>query len=206
MTPLRPVLLGLVSWLLAPCLLASVNESGGASEPAARPPQAGAGVVLFEFSSPGVGGDWRSVNDDVMGGVSRGGSEVKDGRLHFRGALSLENNGGFASVRVRTAPKDLSAATRLVVRAKGDGRTYRLQLGTSAHFRRSRIAYQAEFATRAGEWIEVSVPLADFVPTYRGDTLSGPPLDRAGIEEFGLLLADGQAGPFALEVAWLRAE
>ena len=204
MTPLRPFFLTLVSWLATPCLLVSASDENSA--PSGRPPHVGASLVLFDFSAPGVGDDWRSVNDDVMGGVSRGGSEVKDGHLHFRGALSLENNGGFASVRVRTAPRDLSAATHLVIRAKGDGRAYRLQLGTDAHFRRSRIAYQAEFAPRAGEWIEVSVPLAAFVPTYRGDTLTGPPLDRAGIEEFGLLLADGRAGPFALEVAWLRAE
>lgn len=202
MTPLRPLVFTLVSWFAAPCLFASATE--GASEHAERQPDAG--TVLFDFSVPGVGDDWRSVNDDVMGGISRGGSQVKDGSLHFRGVLSLANNGGFASVRVGTAPRDLGPATHLVLRAKGDGRTYRLQLGTRAHFRRSRIAYQAEFATRDGEWVEVSVPLASFVPTYRGETLAGPPLDRAGIEEFGLLLADGKAGDFALEVAWLRAE
>jgi hypothetical protein len=50
------------------------------------------------------------------------------------------------------------------------------------------------------------VPLASLVPTYRGETLSGPPLDLAGIEEFGLMLADGKAGAFALEVAWMKAE
>ncbi|MCU0791751.1 MAG: CIA30 family protein [Opitutaceae bacterium] len=202
MTPLRPFFLTLLSLFAAPCLFAS--PAAGESEPAGRPP--GKGLVLFDFSAPGAGDDWRVVNDDVMGGVSRSDSRTQDGSLHFHGVLSLENNGGFASVRRRTAPRDLGPATHVVLRVKGDGRTYRLQLGTSAQFRRSRIAYQAEFATRAGEWIEARVPLASLVPTYRGENLSGPPLDHAGIEEFGFLLADGRAGAFALEVAWMRAE
>jgi hypothetical protein len=185
-----------------PCLYAV--DDGSAREAAEKKPAPG--QMLFDFSKPGTDSNWRPVNDDVMGGVSRSDSKLRDGSLHFQGVLSLENNGGFASIRARTEPHDLSAATHIVLRVKGDGRTYRLQLGTSAQFRRSRIAYQAEFDTRSGEWIEVRVPLASLVPTYRGRTLSGPPLDRAGIEEFGLMLADGKAGDFALELAWMKAE
>jgi hypothetical protein len=50
------------------------------------------------------------------------------------------------------------------------------------------------------------VPLAALVPMFRGQTLSGPPLDRARVEEIGLSLADGNPGAFALEVDWIRAE
>lgn len=50
------------------------------------------------------------------------------------------------------------------------------------------------------------VALSAFVPTYRGEVLTGPPLNQAGIQEFGIMLADGKAGAFALEVAWIKAE
>lgn len=162
--------------------------------------------VLFDFSAQEVERTWWPVNDDVMGGISRSVAAGSEGSLHFRGVLSLENNGGFASIRHRATSHDLSAATSLVLRVKGDGRTYLLQLGTSAQFRRSRIAYQAEFATRSGEWDEVRVALTSFVPTYRGQILAGPPLHQAGIREFGIMLADGKAGAFALEVAWIKME
>jgi monofunctional biosynthetic peptidoglycan transglycosylase len=163
-------------------------------------------VTLFEFSGPANESAWISVNDGVMGGVSRGGAKLSDGSLHFRGVLSLEKNGGFSSIRSGGPTRDLSAAKAIVLRVKGDGRTYRLQLGTNAEFRRSRISYQTEFPTKRGEWTEVTVPLATLVPQFRGQKLSGPPLDRARIEEIGLSLSDGNPGAFALEVDWIRAE
>jgi monofunctional biosynthetic peptidoglycan transglycosylase len=141
-------------------------------------------VKLFDFSGAADEPGWTAVNDGVMGGVSRGGAKQVDG----------------------SPTRDLSAAKVIVLRVKGDGRTYRLQIATNAQFRRSRISYQAEFPTQRDEWTEARVPLAALVPMFRGQTLSGPPLDRARVEEIGLSLADGNPGAFALEVDWIRAE
>ena len=163
-------------------------------------------VTLFEFSGTADEPAWNAVNDSVMGGVSRGGAKLIDGSLHFRGVLSLENNGGFSSIRSGGPTRDLSAAKAIVLRVKGDGRTYRLQLATNAEFRRSRISYQTAFPTKRGEWTEVTVPLATLVPQFRGQKLSGPTLNRTRIEEIGLSLSDGNPGAFALEVDWIKAE
>ncbi len=189
----RPVLGALLS-VFAPLALASLKTP--------TPPA----VILFDFSAAADEPAWIAVNDGVMGGVSRGGARLSDGSLHFKGVLSLENNGGFSSIRSGGPTRDLSAAKVIVLRVRGDGRTYRLQLATNAEFRRSRLSYQAEFPTKAGEWTEVTVPLASLVPQFRGQKLSGPPLDRTRIEEIGLSLSDGNPGAFALEVDWIRAE
>ena len=185
----------------------SVVTSGEAAETGAGaetvPKQIDA---LFDFATNPSEPAWVAVNDDVMGGISRGSAQIREGTLQFRGMLSLENNGGFSSIRSRGRTRDLSAFTHLVLRVKGDGRTYRLTLGSNAEFRRSRISYQAEFSTQNGAWNEVVVPFARFLPTYRGESLPGPPLDLARIEEFGLMLADGQPGAFALDLAWIRGE
>jgi NADH dehydrogenase [ubiquinone] 1 alpha subcomplex assembly factor 1 len=161
-------------------------------------------VTLFDFSATSAEPTWIAVNDRVMGGVSRGGPKLINGSLHFRGVLSLENNGGFSSIRSGGPTRDLSAAKAIILRVKGDGRTYRLQLGTNAEFRRSRISYQAEFATQSGQWTEVTVPLSSLTPEFRGQKLPGPPLDRSRIEEIGLSLSDGNPGAFALEVDWIK--
>ena len=50
------------------------------------------------------------------------------------------------------------------------------------------------------------MPLATLVPMFRGQTLSGPKLDRSRIEEVGVSLADGNPGAFALEIDWIKAE
>jgi monofunctional biosynthetic peptidoglycan transglycosylase len=141
-----------------------------------------------------------------MGGVSSGDAKLIAGSLHFRGVLSLENNGGFSSIRSRGPIRNFSKVKSIVLRLKGDGRTYRLQLATNAEFRRARVSYQAEFRTTLGEWTEVSVPLASFVPMFRGQTLSGPPMDRAQIEEIGISLSDGKPGKFLLEIDWISTE
>jgi hypothetical protein len=63
-----------------------------ATEEALRP--------LLDFAGPEAAQQWQAVNDGVMGGVSDGRFKITDaGTLEFSGTLSLENNGGFASVR-----------------------------------------------------------------------------------------------------------
>ena len=46
--------------------------------------------------------NWGIVNDDVMGGISKSTLSLSnENNLVFNGYLSLENNGGFASSRMR---------------------------------------------------------------------------------------------------------
>ncbi len=148
---------------------------------------------------------WVSVNDTVMGGRSKGGPEVKEGFLHFSGTLSLENNGGFSSIRTRDFSGDLSDSEGLVLRVLGDGRTYQLRVSTDATYRRSRIAYRADFETKKGEWTEVKVPFSSMKPGWRGMKLKGPELDLTKVTEIGILLGDKKPGEFALKVDWVKS-
>ena len=61
------------------------------------------------------------------------------------------------------------------------------------------------FTTKKGDWEEHRLPMKEFVPTFRGRVLSGdPPLDPAKITSVGFLISDKQAGPFQLEIAWIK--
>ena len=160
----------------------------------------------LKFDQPADEPVWSPQNDDVMGGISKGQAVVRDGHLEFSGVISLENDGGFAQVRMLNMNHDLTGKSGMRMRVMGDGRTYQFRLATDARHRGSRIAYRAEFPTLKGEWSEVCVRFADLVPTHHGDTLAGPRADLSGIREVSLLLADGNAGPFSLKVDWMRAE
>jgi hypothetical protein len=49
------------------------------------------------------------------------------------------------------------------------------------------------------------LPFKQFIPTFRGRVLSGePPLDPTKVTSVGFLISDNQAGPFQLEVAWIK--
>jgi hypothetical protein len=148
---------------------------------------------------------WQVVNDDVMGGIST--SQVRvaaDGTVVFAGIVSLENNGGFASVRSVPARHNLTGCDAFAIRVRGDGQRYKFTVRTVGNV--DRAVYQAAFTTKAGEWQEHRLAFKDFVPTFRGRVLAGePPLDPAKIASVGVIVSDKQAGPFRLEIAWIKA-
>ena len=159
---------------------------------------------LFDFSKPDAMKAWQTVNDGVMGGISEGKVRMtKDKTLEFFGNLSLENNGGFASTRTRAGKLDLSQYDALVSKVRGDGRTYYFNI----HVPTQQIAfsYRAKFTTEKDKWQEIRIPLKDFKATSFGEEVSdAAPLDPKNIQAIGFLLSDKKAGPFKLEVEWVK--
>ena len=130
---------------------------------------------------------------------------TKDKTLEFFGNLSLENNGGFASVRTKANKLGLEKGDALVARIRGDGREYSLNL----YVPRPLIAfsYRAMVQTKKDEWIEVKVPLDKFEATSFGETMrDAGPVDPKEVNGLGFLLGDKKAGPFKMEVEWIRVE
>ncbi len=183
--------------LILSCSL-PLSAAGSTPEPSMR--------TLIGFDNSPQEPRWIAVNDSVMGGRSSGGPTVADGELAFSGELSLANNGGFSSVRSVGRDFDLSDASALILRVRGDGRRYQLRLATDARYRGVAVSYGAGFDTTAGKWTEVRVPLASLEPTVRGSSLPGPPLDPSKVREIGLLIADKREGSFALSVDWIAVE
>ena len=161
-------------------------------------------VPLFAFVSPDAAAVWQAVNDGVMGGVSDGRFRITERQtLEFYGTLSLENNGGFASVRSRPRTLGLQTGDTLVARVRGDGREYQLNLYTAD--RMMAFSYRAPVKTRTGEWLEVRIPLDAFEATSFGRVVRGAgPVDPRSVTAVGFLLAEKSPGPFLLEVAWIK--
>ncbi|MEM7115125.1 MAG: CIA30 family protein [Chloroflexota bacterium] len=161
-------------------------------------------LILFNF----IDGEptWYTVNDDVMGGVSRSSVSVNSETavLNFSGNVSLENNGGFASIRSRAKEYNLSAFDGITIRVRGDGNTYRFRIRTEKTG--PDISYTSIFETEANMWQEVFIPFADMVPLYRGFVVRDAGLlDPATIRSFGLMMTDKQEGEFMLEVEQIIA-
>lgn len=163
-------------------------------------------VTLLDFDDPADAALWRPVDDVVMGGVSRSAFEqAGPGVARFRGTVSLENSGGFASVR--TPPRDwgTAGARSFVLRVRGDGKTYKFTLRTGDGF--DGIQYQQRFVAPAGAWHDVELPVSGFVATFRGRKVPfAPALDAARVRALGLMISDRQAGPFELHVDRIAIE
>lgn len=159
--------------------------------------------LLFDFDTRSDAQQWVSVNDNVMGGRSEGVFRVQEeGILEFSGNLSLENRGGFASIRSREANWDLLNADALVFCARGDGRTYYFSIYVPTN--RTAYSYRAKFDTEAGRWQEIRLPLKAFEATWFGRKQpNAPEIDGTDIRSLGFTLADKKAGPFKLDVDWI---
>jgi NADH dehydrogenase [ubiquinone] 1 alpha subcomplex assembly factor 1 len=153
---------------------------------------------LYRFDAANAAAAWEPIDDRVMGGVSR--SRMRHdpaGHAVFEGTLSLAQGGGFASVRAPVAmPGVPPGASAWLLEVRGDGRRYRFTLRTGAAF--DAVSYQASFEAPPGEWRTVRLATTDFVPTFRGRRVEAPPPEVARVHTLGLMLADRQAGPFAL--------
>ena len=162
-------------------------------------------ITLTDFDAPTEADRWRNVADTVMGGVSQSAFSIaEDGYGVFSGTLSLENNGGFTSVRYAIDESSLSGTEAIALRVKGDGRTYQFRLRMSESAR--DISYRSEFET-SGEWQMLRLPIESFEPVFRGRVVeNAPTLEMSKIQQIGFLLASKDSGDFRLEIDSIQAE
>ncbi len=189
----------IIFWMLA--LIASALPTALDSSEAALP-HVDDMDVLIDFRQPEMADLWYIVDDGVMGGVSAGTwAAGDDGTARFSGTLSLENNGGFSSVRVNVRA-DLSDYVGVWLRLRGDGQRYGLDLRDAP----VGASYRYVFETQADHWQTIYVPFNALQATSFGVTLTGaPPLDNRRIVRMGFIISDKQAGSFALDVAQIGA-
>ena len=149
---------------------------------------------------------WFTLNDDVMGGISTSRFDYGDGGIGiFEGALSLENNGGFASIRSNQRDYELDDYTGLRIRVRGDGREY--GLNAMAGDDRGRVgSWRKRFMTVKGEWQTIDVPFSEMVLNIRGRQFPnvGPPR-KGQIRSFSIIIGDKNINPFRLEIDSISA-
>ncbi|MBH0030772.1 CIA30 family protein [Pseudoalteromonas sp. SWYJZ98] len=114
---------------------------------------------------------WYVINDSVMGGVSNSQVTQTQESLLFTGNVSLDNNGGFASIRTELNTQSQNTKA-IALRVKGDGQTYQLRLRTTNYL--NGAAYTHSFKTVKNEWVD--------------------------IKQLGFMIAGKQEGKFKLEV------
>ena len=160
--------------------------------------------VLLDFTRADAVKEWQNVNDNVMGGVSEGKFKITEKKtLEFFGTLSLENNGGFASVRTKAKKLGLEKGDTLLVRVRGDGREYWMNLHVPRPL--TAFSYRTTVQTKKDEWIEIKLPLDKFEATSFGRPVKDAgPVNPQEINGLSFMLSDKKAGPFKMEVEWIK--
>ncbi len=160
---------------------------------------------LLDFSQPAVFHSADIVDDTVMGGVSSGSLKAgNNDTAVFSGIVSLENNGGFSSVKIRYQPGPLAGYQGISLLVKGDGKVYSLRLKTNNANR--DFTYRAKFQTKNNYWRKVYLPFEIFTAVFRGRQVPhADELNPNEIQHIGFLIADRQDGPFRLEISSINA-
>jgi NADH dehydrogenase [ubiquinone] 1 alpha subcomplex assembly factor 1 len=162
------------------------------------------GEIVHDFQGADAASRWMTVNDNVMGGKSKGGFAVKEGKLIFSGSTNTDG-GGFSSIRTRSGKLGFKGKEGVIIRFKGDGRTYKfdVRMGNRS------VAHRADFKTKkdSPEWQTVKIPFESLEPTWRGRRLPRllNRLKESEIMSLGFMIYDKKDGPFNLKVDWIKA-
>ena len=159
--------------------------------------------VLFDFSKESNIQNWIVVNDGVMGGLSKGDFSIdNEGHALFKGYVSLENNGGFSSVRYNLETKSVKNFKKIKLRLKGDGKQYQIRVKTRISDYYSYIAY----VKTNGEWQTLEILFSEMIPSFRGSKLDLPNYPGEYLEQFAILIGNKKKEDFELYLDKIELE
>ena len=154
-------------------------------------------ILIYDFKTSNPVVDWYVVNDNVMGGFSKGLiKKNKVGNGIFSGKISLFNNGGFSSVRYNFENIVVSASDTLIFHVYGDNKYYQLRVKQSKY---DRHVYTKKTFIKKG-WHFLKFPLNEMGASFRGRRLRMNNFDKSYISEIGILLGNKVEESFNLKI------
>ncbi len=158
---------------------------------------------VYDFKNAKNIAKWNVVDDQVMGGLSQGKMILNehDNGL-FKGYVTTENNGGFSSVRYAFGKKDVSKFEHVVLKVRGDCKTYQFRIKSDAS---QRYSYIQKFNT-SGNWQSIKLPFDSFYPAFRGRILDRPNYKGEAMEEIAFLIGNNRNEDFSLEIEKIYLE
>ena len=160
-------------------------------------------LVIFDFKKEADLKNWYVVNDAVMGGESAGNMcRDADNNGLFEGHVSLENNGGFTSIRYDAGKIKLQGYSKFIIILKGDSKNYQFRAKAN---KSDRHSYVYTFETTSSKQI-VEIPFSSMVPSFRGQSLSMANFPGDYMEEIGFLIGNKTAEDFKMAIDIITVE
>lgn len=158
-------------------------------------------MTIFDFNTNSTITNWRIVDDVVMGGRSNGNFKLNSTNYgEFSGTVSLENNGGFSMVQHTFETKQINAFTKVILKLKGDGKTYQFRVKTNTNDRHS---YTTLFNT-SGDRETIEIPFNQLEPAFRGRKLDMGSYPGNQMEMIAFLIGNKKAEAFKLEIESIK--
>lgn len=153
--------------------------------------------TIFNFTTRANITKWTVVNDVVMGGISSAKINIdQEGHGIFEGHVSLENNGGFSSLRYRFDTINTSNFSKIILKIKGDGKKYQFRIKSDSE---NHYSYISVFET-SGEWEKIVILMETMQPKFRGQKLNMSNYSSNTIEEIAFLIGNKKDEDFKLAI------
>lgn len=161
---------------------------------------------MIDFGEKTGGLNWRVLSDNVMGGLSNGRIQFTENTIRFTGDVSLENNGGFCSIRSEWQNMDLSKFEKVKIRFRSKGQAFALTLEKDQRW--YMPYFKKEFTTNSEEWQEVTMDLSEF-EEYRIGRTTGSKASKDDLSKMlrmGIVSNSKKASEFELEIDYITFE
>lgn len=157
--------------------------------------------ILFDDFTNSPDFRWGIVNDGVMWGKSKWNLAIEDEKLIFSWTI-VTRWGGFSSLRGWLKKWILSEYNSVKLRAKSDGREYRI---TFRDNNRRGISHRAVILFQTPwEFEEITINFDDLQPAYFGRIVNATSFNKQSAREIGVMLSDWVDGAFSLEIDEVR--
>lgn len=159
-------------------------------------------LMRYDFGKQGCDRcDWFVVVDGVMGGLSSGRLTIEEKSMVMAGDISLENNGGFASLRTDYQRYDLSPYSSVVIKYRSTGQDFAMTLNNYRRFWRPQ--FKVALPDTDNQWVEKTLNFSDFKKMRFDEVLGGGPSTKelSNVIRLGFISNEKKASPYVFEVA-----
>ncbi|MGB0776910.1 MAG: CIA30 family protein [Flavobacteriaceae bacterium] len=157
---------------------------------------------ILDFGNKNQEIDWNIVNDGVMGGKSESEAFLLENSLLFKGTLSLENNGGFASIRSPYEDYNFSDAEFIEIKYRSEGGDFNFRLEQSRYFFNP---YLAMTLPQSSKWTVQKIKTSELKVLKMGKELGVVKQDQEiNARRLSIMKSDKQPGPFQIEIDYIK--
>jgi monofunctional biosynthetic peptidoglycan transglycosylase len=148
--------------------------------------------------------EWVLLSDNIMGGITKSKIEYTDNSVLLSGNISLDNYGGFSSIKTKYKSFDLSMFTGIKIKFKSSKQRFVFTLEDDRNW--TQPNYINEFSSKKDDtWEEVTIYFKDFKEIVIGEPTGNMMKTKSlnNIVRLGIMTHEKKEGPFSLEVDYI---
>jgi hypothetical protein len=149
--------------------------------------------------------EWVLLSDNVMGGVTKSKIEYTNNSVLLFGNISLDNYGGFSSIKTKYKSFDLSKYMGIKIKFKSTNQKFGFTLEDNQNW--TQPNYKHAFSAKKDDiWEEVVIYFKDFQEIVIGEPTGNMMKSESlkNIVRMGIMTYEKKEGPFSLEVDYVE--